>query len=158
MSTYSFEGNTFIIEQYHDAKPFASFLPGLAGLNGIPMWTFYVNRGQAISGFGIKDKNNPIMEFSPASIAYKTVSASGFRTFLKIAGEIYEPFQTFTPDAAAKRTMRINPNEIEIEEIHQQRGLRTKVVYFHVPGEGFAALVRHVEVTNLGGEAVAFEL
>lgn len=158
MSNYSFEGNTFIIEQFHNAKPFASFLPGLAGLNGIPMWTFYVNRGQAISGFGIQDKNNPIMEFSPASIAYKTVSASGFRTFLKIAGEIYEPFQTFTPDAAAKRTMRINPNEIEIEEIHEQRGLKTKVVYFHVPGESFAALVRHVEVTNFSGTPVAFEL
>ncbi|MCL6457680.1 MAG: hypothetical protein K6T85_06710, partial [Gorillibacterium sp.] len=83
MPAYSFEQDTFVIDQFHEAKPFASFLPGLAGLKGIPMWTFYVNRGQAISGFGIKDKNNPIMEFSPASIAYKTVSASGFRTFFK---------------------------------------------------------------------------
>ncbi|WP_058300329.1 hypothetical protein [Gorillibacterium timonense] len=158
MGHYSYDQDTFIINQYTEAKPFASFLPGLAGLKGIPMWTFYVNRGQAISGFGIKDKNSPIMEFSPASIAYKTVSASGFRTFVKIGDDIYEPFQTARPDPFAHRTMRVRANEISIEETHSRYGLRVKVVYFHIPGEDYAALVRHVEVTNESGRQQAFEL
>ncbi|WP_040952469.1 hypothetical protein [Gorillibacterium massiliense] len=158
MANYSFEQNTFVIENYHEAKPFASFLPGLAGLKGIPMWTFYVNRGQAISGFGIKDKNSPIMEFSPASIAYKTVSASGFRTFIKIGGELYEPFQTFRPDPDIHRVMRVKANEISLTETHSRHGLKVNVVYFHVPGEDFAALVRHVEIESLGDGQREIEL
>ena len=41
-------GGEFVIEQYNNAKPFASFFPGVAGMHGIPMWTFYVNRDQCI--------------------------------------------------------------------------------------------------------------
>jgi len=159
MGNYSFDQGAFVIVNYPQAKPFASFLPGLAGLKGIPMWTFYVNRGQAISGFGIRDKNNPIMEFSPAAIAYKTVSASGFRTFLKLEdGEIYEPFQTARPDRDARRTMRVKANEISIEEKHERHGLTVQVVYFHVPGEDFAALVRHVAIRNESGRELGGEL
>lgn len=32
MSHYTFDSGKFIIEQFHEGKPFASFLPGLAGL------------------------------------------------------------------------------------------------------------------------------
>ncbi|MCL6459846.1 MAG: cellobiose phosphorylase, partial [Gorillibacterium sp.] len=67
------------------------------------------------------------------------------------------PFR-HSPDAAAKRVMRIKPNEISIEEVHELHGLKTKVTYFHIPGESFAALVRHVEVTNLSDREVSFEL
>jgi len=34
----------FVLENYASAHPFASFLPGIAGPQGIPMWVFYVNR------------------------------------------------------------------------------------------------------------------
>ncbi len=59
--------NEFVIENYNYAKPFANFFPGIAGKYGIPMWVFYVNRGQCISSFGIKDKDQAILEFFPAN-------------------------------------------------------------------------------------------
>lgn len=136
MSRYTFDSGKFVIEQFHEGKPFASFLPGLAGLKGIPMWTFYVNRGQGISSFGVRDKNSPIMEFSPANISYKNVTSTGFRTFIKLKGaaEIYEPFQSARPDPAAKRIMTILPNGLTIEESHAGHGLKTTVHYFNLPG------------------------
>lgn len=54
--------NEFVIEGYDKAKTIASFLPGIAGVEGIPMWSYYVNRGQCMGSFGVKDKNNTIME------------------------------------------------------------------------------------------------
>ncbi|WNS41804.1 cellobiose phosphorylase [Paenibacillus sp. MMS20-IR301] len=160
MSHYYFDSGKFVIEQFHEGKPFASFLPGLAGLKGIPMWTFYVNRGQGISSFGVRDKNSPIMEFSPANISYKNVSSSGFRTFIKLKGtaEIYEPFQSARPDPAAKRTMTILPNGLNIEELHTVHGLKTTVQYFNLPGDDYAALIRRVEITNTGDAELTLEL
>lgn len=160
MPAYSFEQDAFVIEQFDSVKPFSSFLPGMAGLKGIPMWTFYVNRGQAICSFGIKDKNSPIMEFSPANITYKNVPTAGFRTFIKIQGlhTVYEPFQSFRPDSEAKKVMRIRQNELSIEETHDVHGLRTSVSYFNLPGEDFAALVRRVQITNTSDSAIAIEL
>ncbi|MGN7764715.1 cellobiose phosphorylase [Paenibacillus sp. 22594] len=160
MSHYYFDSGNFVIEQFHEGKPFASFLPGLAGLKGIPMWTFYVNRGQGISSFGVRDKNSPIMEFSPANISYKNVASSGFRTFIKIKGnpEIYEPFQSARPDSDAKRKMTILPNGLTIEESHAGYGLKTTVHYFNLPNDDYAALVRRVEIENIGGGELELEL
>lgn len=160
MSRYTFDSGKFVIEQFHEGKPFASFLPGLAGLKGIPMWTFYVNRGQGISSFGVRDKNSPIMEFSPANISYKNVTSTGFRTFIKLKGtaEIYEPFQSARPDPAGKRIMTILPNGLTIEESHAGHGLKTTVHYFNLPGDDYAALVRQVEIQNIGGVELALEL
>lgn len=160
MTKYYYENNSFVIEQFHQAKPFSSFLPGMAGLKGIPMWTFYVNRGQAVCSFGIRDKNSAIMEFSPASITYKNVAANGFRTFIKILGKdtIYEPFQSARPDAEASRVMRISPNGLTIEETHTGYGLKTVVNYFNLPNDDYAALVRQVEIVNIGKEPVQLEL
>ncbi|OBZ10556.1 cellobiose phosphorylase [Bacillus sp. FJAT-27264] len=160
MSHYYFDSGKFVIEQFHEGKPFASFLPGLAGLKGIPMWSFYVNRGQGVCSFGIRDKNSPIMEFSPANISYKNVANSGFRTFIKIKGEreIYEPFQSARPDADAKRVMTILPNGLTIEESHAGHGLKTTVHYFNLPNEDYAALVRRVTIENIGGQEIDFEL
>lgn len=160
MTKYTFEQNAFVIEQFDQAKPFSSFLPGLAGLKGIPMWTFYVNRGQAVCSFGIRDKNSPIMEFSPASITYQSVAMKGFRTFVKIEGKqgVYEPFQSAFPDTAAKRRMRILPNELVIEETHEAQGLKFKVTYFHIPNDDYAALARKVEITNISGSPLKLEL
>ncbi|WP_405106510.1 cellobiose phosphorylase [Paenibacillus sp. FSL K6-1217] len=160
MSRYTFDSGTFVIEQFHEGKPFASFLPGLAGLKGIPMWTFYVNRGQGISSFGVRDKNSPIMEFSPANISYKNVTSTGFRTFIKLKGnaEIYEPFQSARPGPAAQRIMTILPNGLTIEESHAGHGLKTTVHYFNLPGDNYAALVRQVEIQNIGGTELTLEL
>lgn len=160
MSNYYFDSGKFVIKQFHEAKTFASFLPGLAGLKGVPMWTFYVNRGQGISSFGIRDKKSPIMEFSPANISYKNVTSTGFRTFIKLkgTGEIYEPFQSARPDPAAKRTMTILPNGLNIEETHSGYGLKTTVQYFNLPGDDYAALIRRVEIGNIGGTELEIEL
>ena len=49
---YSFDNqNRFVIENYNWAKPLSGFFPGIAGKMGIPLWTYYVNRGQAMQLF-----------------------------------------------------------------------------------------------------------
>ena len=48
MTENIFDNNgRFILKDYKNQKPFTNFLPGIAGFEGIPMWVFYVNRGQA---------------------------------------------------------------------------------------------------------------
>ena len=73
----------FVIEDYNQSKPFSSFFPGIAGVWGIPMWVFYVNRGQCIASFGVESKDKAILEFQPANKAYRLTSLHGFRTFIK---------------------------------------------------------------------------
>ena len=74
----------FVISDYNKTSPFSNFFPGIAGVWGIPMWVFYVNRGQCLSSFGIESKDKSILEFQPANKAYRLTSLQGFRTFLKI--------------------------------------------------------------------------
>jgi len=167
--------NRVVIDDYDVLPPFASFLPGIAGPLGIPMWAFYVNRAQAIASFGVESKDAPIMEFQPANKAYQTVSYTGFRTFIKVrdaAGEhYYEPFSVGAPSASPAplpgeeaselrglRRMIISANELELEETSAAYGLRTNVLYFTLPGEPFAALVRQVTVTNVGTGPKTLEL
>ena len=50
MPDYRLENDVFVIENYDKKAPFCSFLPGLAGEKGIPLWSFYVNRGQGMTG------------------------------------------------------------------------------------------------------------
>ncbi|MFZ1597541.1 MAG: hypothetical protein WAW26_16940, partial [Anaerolineae bacterium] len=89
MKSYHFDPlDRFVIEDYDAFPPFASFLPGIAGPLGIPLWAFYVNRGQAIAGFGVESKDTPIMEFQSANKAYQTVAYTGFRTFIKVGGKV----------------------------------------------------------------------
>ena len=85
----------FIIKNYNFARPFTSFFPGIAGPEGIPLWCFYVNRGQCITSFGTNNKNESILEFQPANKAYSQTTTNGFRTFIKLKNSetiIYEPF------------------------------------------------------------------
>jgi len=77
---YSYDNQQYRIKDYNKQKPFASFLPGIAGLKGIPMWVYYTNRGQGIAGFGIENKNGSIMDFVPANVAYRRTEQQGFRT------------------------------------------------------------------------------
>ena len=55
---------SYTIDDYQKQKPFSSFLSGIAGKMGIPLWAFYVNRGQLIASFGIRDKNSAVMDSS----------------------------------------------------------------------------------------------
>jgi len=64
----------FFIENYNYSKPLANFFPGIAGKYGIPMWVFYVNRGQGINSFGTDGKDAAILEFQPANKAWQQTS------------------------------------------------------------------------------------
>ena len=65
------------------AKPMASFLPGVGGLWGVPMWAFYVNRGQGMATFGIENKEGGLLLFQTAEKSYQATANVGFRTLLK---------------------------------------------------------------------------
>ena len=147
INNYSFQNKTFVIEQYDKQKTFSSFLPGLAGKRGIPLWAFYVNRGQGISSFGLRDKNGAIMEFYPANLAYLYVSKIGFRTFIKVNGKVTEFFHPETTPVS--RQMHIKQSEFSIVESNHDVGLEVKVTYYGLPNESIAGLVRHVEVKNI---------
>ncbi len=150
----------FILKDFATARPFSSFLPGIAGPLGTPLWAFYVNRGQAIAGFGIENKDNPIMEFEPANRAYQATPFTGFRTFLKLKRDqsltLYEPFAPWS--AGDESRMCIGMNELELQASSPAHGLQTNVLYFILPGEPFAGLVRRVTLTNTGDGPLALEV
>ena len=154
------EQGRFVIRDYARKRPFASFLPGIAGPLGIPIWVFYVNRGQAIASFGIENKDNPIIEFEPANKAYQTTPYTGFRTFLKLRrggdAALYEPFAPWS--AGEESRMCIGMNELELRASSAAHGIQTDIAYFILPGEPFAALVRQVKVTNVGDEPLGLEM
>ncbi|MBC7108890.1 cellobiose phosphorylase [Pyrococcus woesei] len=149
----------FIIENYNRWKPFASFLPGIAGKKGIPMWVFYVNRGQCISSFGIQDKDHPIMEFNSAVRAYQNIRILGFRTFIKLSeeGVFYEPF-TLQDSEEIRQRMYVGRNELEIEEIHERLGLSINVLYYTLPQEKIPALIRIVTIRNISSTPRKLEI
>jgi hypothetical protein len=143
----------FVIDHFDQKKPFSSFLPGIAGLKGIPIWAFYANRGQGITSFGIEDKNSPIMEFFPANTSYQYVSTYGFRSFIKInKGKVYEPFAAVEPTDSIVRRMVIGNSNFLLEETNMDLGLRYSVCYFGLPNENIGALVRQVTVECLNAD------
>ena len=158
--TSSLEADGFHLAGFNEARPFSSFLPGIAGEYGKPMWVFYANRGQCIASFGVRDRNGAMLEFHPANKAYALTPLLGFRTFFRFAAEsadgavtFHEPFLA---DHAASVTQRlcIRAEELEIEELHAALGLRMRVVYFTVPGESLPVLARHVTVDNISSQAL----
>ncbi|MDI6606183.1 MAG: cellobiose phosphorylase [Candidatus Omnitrophota bacterium] len=151
----------FVIENYNFAKPFANFFPGIAGKYGIPMWVFYVNRGQAISSFGIKNKNQAILEFHPANKAWQLVSSQGFRTFIKInKASFYEPFHNGFASLGfnIRNRMSISPWGLRLEEDNLSLGLRVNVEYFNIPGEPYAGLSRIVTLKNFSAKPKTIQL
>ena len=144
----------FIIENYNYAKPLANFFPGIAGKYGIPMWIFYVNRGQAINSFGTDDKNHAILEFQPANKAWQQTSLLGFRTFIKLCDSkkecFYEPFHNGLSSLTfdLKNQMCMSSYDLRLEESNITLGLNTKVKYFPIPQDNFAGLVRMVTIKN----------
>lgn len=154
----------FIITDYNSAKPFASFFPGIAGNNDIPMWTLYVNRGQCVCSMGVEGKHHPIMEFLPANWAYNLVSTQGFRTFVKFPGQsvqsFYEPFQNNLRDQPIKKIQRaiISPTDLTLEEENNTLGLKFTVQYFNLPQADFAGLARRLTIQNLGSEPITLQV
>ena len=142
----------YVMDEYQKKSLFASFLPGISGEHGIPLWCYYVNRGQAVSCFGVQDKDHSIMEFYPAHQAYERTSLMGFRTFLKINGEYTEAFA----DPCKKQTMTVGMNSLKIEEVTDT--YKIEVEYETLPGEPLAALMRSVTLTNTTGSDMALEV
>ena len=142
------------MKDYARKSTFAGFLPGIAGEKGIPLWCFYVNRGQGVVSFGINDKEHAIMEFYPAHVAYQNVKRTGFRTFLKKDGKVYEPFS----DETLSQTMDIQMNGLHLAEKNEESGLSMEVQYYVLPGERIGALVREVTVKNIANRACQVEI
>lgn len=143
------ENGRFVIADYQKKETFSSFLPGIAGPMGVPVWCYYNNRGQAVCSFGAQDKDHAIMEFDSAHAAYQRVRYTGFRTFCKIDGTYQELF-------TEKCDMHIGMSELEIQ--NHTGNLSASVVYFGVPGERTAALARMLTVENRSDAAVELEL
>ena len=156
---YSLKDNgSFVIKDYNQARPFSNFLPGISGKWGIPLWVFYVNRGQGIISFGLKDKNSAIAEFFPANKAYSFVSSLGFRTFIKIdKKEYFEPFKTFS-HYKKKEQMQIKSASFEIKESNLRDRIDTKVKYFTLPNTPIAGLVRAVTIKNTSNKNINLEV
>lgn len=144
----------FVMEGYGRKPVFASFLPGISGVRGIPIWCYYVNRGQCVASFGVEDKDHAIMEFYPAHQAYQNVKTTGFRTFIRKDGAVTEAFA----DEDVSHDMRISMNGLTIEERNSRMGLTVRVSYFTLPGEKLGALARRVTVVNTGAEPAGVEI
>lgn len=144
----------FTIEKYDKERPFASFLPGLAGIHGIPVWCYYVNRGQCVSAFGVEDKDHAIMEFFPAQQSYEHTPLRGFRTFVKKNGRYLELFA----EEDTLKKMHVKMNGLSLEEEDGKNGLHTEVDYFTLPEEKMGALVRKVTITNTSGETAMLQV
>lgn len=161
-SSYHFDGEQrFIIEQYNDQTPFASFLPGIAGTRGRPAWVFYVNRGQAIASFGVRNKDGAFLEFFPADKAYQLTASRGFRTFVKIddGKQIieYEPFQRCAGNDVKQRLL-ISAHEVGIEECHPRLGLSFRTDTFTLPQAPVAGLLRRVEIHNASDKTLRLDI
>lgn len=148
------------ITNYDNGAAFSSFLPGLGGMEGVPLWCMYVNRGQAVVSFGVGNKDNAIAEFLPATWAYQLVGTQGFRTFCKVDGKYYEPFQKDQVSGSYdySRSMSIEADRVTIEEINQSVGLSFKVEYFSPVNQPVGSLVRVVTVSNISSEKKSLKM
>lgn len=161
---YLNEKREYVIENYNQVKPFASFLPSIAGLKGKPIWAYYVNRGQALASLGVNNKDYAIMEFYSAVDAYRQTSLQGFRTFLKIKKDnkviCYEPFQNYNinKNHDIRQKMYITSYDLRLEEINHTIGIKTEILYCTLPTENIPALIRSVSVTNISDEVLEIEV
>lgn len=153
MVKYYFENETFIIEDFQNAKTFSSFFPAVSGLDGLPLWVFYCNRGQCISSFGVQSKSTPIIPFDTAYSAYQNVALKSFRTFIKANKKYIEPFSNLNN---TKTSMKIDRAKLTINE--KEKDFNIEVTYSTVPHENYSALIRKVKITNISNKVVNFEI
>jgi hypothetical protein len=158
---YSVSDGEFIIANYNRAKSFASFFPAVSGVWGKPMWVYYVNRGQAVSSFGTKDKDGAMLEFTAANKAYRQTALQGFRTFIKTDGAFYEPFQNKAGvcrfPLPSEQVMRIKPHKVTLVDTNEGPGIQTTVEYCTLPNETFPALLRRLTIQNTGVKNLRLE-
>ncbi len=144
------DGDGYLIRDYHRRMPFAGFLPGLAGEVGVPLWAFYVNRGQAVCSFGLGSKEGAILDFQPANQAWARVEREGFRSFLITEGpggpSLIEPFCGAAPEA--RRIMRVGAAEVSVRE--ESAGLEWEAVYFTLANCRSGGLLRRLSLRNRG--------
>lgn len=158
MPTYNLQKDgSFLITDYNQASPFSNFLPGIAGCWGIPLWAFYVNRGQALSSFGLKDKDGSIAEFFPANKAYSLTPFFAFRTFIKASRTFYEPFAIKKLDPAISQSMQISSSSLKLTDKNPKLGLQTRVSYFTLPNQPPACLVRKVTFKNTSNKLLKLQ-
>lgn len=150
----AFQNNYFEIKNYNKKSVFASFLPGINGIKGIPIWCFYINRGQCITSFGTSNKDNSMMEFYPAHQAYQRTEEMGFRTFIKVDGQRYEAFSLEETD----KDMYIGKNKLVIKEINSELGLEVTITYTTLADEPLGGLVRRVDIKNISADKKSIEL
>jgi len=165
--------NRYVFEDYDARSTFASFLPGVAGYFGKPVWAFYVNRGQGISTFGTLSKEYPMLEFNAANKAYQSTPFVGFRTFIRGSRglkkesfnvEPFAPSNSRNPDkkdddpTKPKRIMFVGNNEMEIRETDSVNDITTSVEYFVLPEEKFASLIRRSTFKNNGSGPVTLDI
>ncbi|MDR0426778.1 MAG: hypothetical protein LBH24_06405 [Clostridiales bacterium] len=143
------DNTVFRLNHYDKAKPFSDFLPGIAGADGIPMWTFFVNRAQCVCSFGVENKDGAILEFMPANKAYQTVGQTGFRTFLGFGKEHTELFT----DADSEKTLISDRESLTITE-RATGAFEASVTYVQLAQEDFPALLRRLTVKNISDRRV----
>jgi hypothetical protein len=76
------------------------------------MWVYYVNRGQGVATFGIRDKNVSLMEFYPANLSYTYTATNGFRTFIKVNGVVKELFL----EEDVYQTLEVDAHQFKISQ------------------------------------------
>lgn len=173
--SFSLPTDRFVMEDFDARSTFSSFLPGVAGYFGKPVWAFYVNRGQALATFGTESKDYPMLEFNPANKAYQMTPYWGFRTFIRgtrasaTGGSSFQ-FEPFAPANSRnlddskddpnkpKRVLFVGTNEVEVQEIDGVHGVTTNVNYFVLPEEDFAALIRRTTFTNTGDSPLTLDV
>jgi len=146
--------NRYIIENYGKKSVFSNFLPGISGEMGIPLWCFYVNRGQAVSSFGIADKDHSIMQFYPAHQSYQNTQRLGFRTFIKTEGKVFEAFL----EEENPHRMAISMNGLEIQEESEEAKYGIRVQYHTLPMESVPGLIRTVTIENRDNKEHTYEI
>lgn len=139
MVKYYFQDDNFIIEDYLHASKFSSFLPGVAGIKGKPLWAFYNNRGQCMAGFGVTDKDTPITPFDSAELCYQNIALKSFRTFIKINDSKY--IEAFSSDSNNTK-MIINNSYISIEEDTSDYFIN--ITYSTISNKKYPGLVRNL--------------
>jgi len=149
------DDGSFVIKNYNSQSPFSNFLPGVAGAWGVPMWVFYVNRGQCLAGFGINDKEHAISEFFPANKAYSFTPYLGFRTFLKAGNKFYEPFAVAENSQEA---LAIKSASFSIEDTNQDFGIKTQVKYYTLCNTKVPALVRRLTLKNISSKPLELDI
>ncbi|MFC4737896.1 hypothetical protein ACFO4L_15050 [Bacillus daqingensis] len=150
------DDHSFSIMDYQKKAPFSSFLPGLAGEEGIPIWAFYVNRGQGIVSFGTQDKNNAVLEFMPADKAYRDVYTHGFRTFINLVeGDKRTFLEPFSAYPAEHEQMEVAQNGLKLQS--KGNDVEVEVDYFVLPESASGALVRRLQLRNVSGRSLQIE-